>query len=78
MDIKQMLATALRNFVPQPDPVVGAAKGALGQSGAAQRVNANTREAYIQYAESEMAQGRQPMRYDEWVNRDPMTSQVGG
>jgi len=76
MDVKQMLAAALRNFAPQPDPVVG--KGALGQSGVAQRVNANTRADYVQYAEAEMAQGRQPMRYDEWVKLDPMTSQVGG
>lgn len=68
MDIKGMLAAALRNFSPgaatsAPD----AAKSQLGQSGAAGRLNANAREAYMAYAEAEIAEGRQPMPYPQWI-----------
>ena len=79
MDIKEMIASALRNFAPQPAPVVGGAKAALGQDGVAGRMNGDRREAYLQYVEREIAEGRQPVRFDQWQGTaDPMTSQVGG
>lgn len=79
MDIKEMIASALRNFAPQPAPVVGGVKAALGQDGVAGRMNGDRREAYLQYVEREIAEGRQPVRFDQWQGTaDPMTSQVGG
>ena len=73
-----MIADALRNFVPMPG-TPEAAKSQLGQSGAAQRVNSATREQYLAYVEGEIAEGREPLRYDQWVaRREPLTPQVGG
>lgn len=78
MDIKGMIATALRNFTAQPAPVVGAdPKAVLGQDGVAARVNGGNRDAYLQYVEREITEGRQPKRYSDWVSTlDPMTSRV--
>jgi hypothetical protein len=68
MDIKGMLAAALRNFAPGPVTAApDAAKSQLGQSGAASRVNANARDAYMQYAEREITEGRKPVPYPAWV-----------
>lgn len=80
MDYLKAIAQALRNFTPQPSPVVGGeAKDALGQSGAAARVNGTSRDAYLAYVEREVSEGRQPVRYDQWIAmRDPLTSQVQG
>jgi len=80
MDTLKALAAVLRNFAAQPSPVVGGeAKDALGQSGAAARANGSNRDAYLAYAERELAEGRQPVRYDQWIAmRDPLTSQVQG
>lgn len=78
MDWSKVVADALRNFMPQAPAVVGDAKGTLGQSGAASRVNADRRDAYLQYVEREISEGRQPQRFDQWISAaDPMTSQVG-
>jgi hypothetical protein len=75
MDFMQMLAAALRGITPKAPET--AAKDVLGGSGAASRVNPQTREQYLQYVEQEIGEGRQPQRYDQWVGRaQPMTSQV--
>lgn len=78
MDIKGMIAAALRNFAPQPAPAVGAdPRATFGQDGVAARVNGGNRDAYLQYVEQEISGGRQPKRYADWVSTlDPMTSQV--
>lgn len=74
MDIKGMLAAALRNFAPgAPTAAPDAAKSQFGQDGVAKRVNPRSRAAFLQYAEQEIAEGREPVRFDQWI-----AQQAGG
>lgn len=72
-DFKGMLAAALRMLSTQ-DPAAAKAAGAQGAAG---RLDANARDAYLQYVEQATVSGEPVLPYAQWyLQRNPAASPV--